>query len=275
MKLILVATDFSEPSKNAAGYAAHLAKQNGADICLLHAYMLPTPVSEVPYVMVSVEEIQQENEKQAKLLAEQLEAITGSPVRTIVNIGMPADEVVYQAKELNADLIVTGMRGENSGIDKLIGSTTAAIMRKSHIPVLVIPAGVGYVAPSTITYATDFSYTMNMVCLNLLQEWVKRHADAKIKVIHVQKPNEVMTAEQVSGKVRLEQKISGLPHKFYVATNASVEAGLDSFLNDNPSQLLVMVAHRHSWWNRLVNGSHTREMAYRADIPLLVLQDKD
>ncbi|MCG7860278.1 universal stress protein, partial [Flavihumibacter sediminis] len=72
MNAILVATDFSNPSRGAAAYAAALAKLNGATLTLLHAYLLPTPVSEVPYVMVSVEELQKDNEKLVKEMAEGL-----------------------------------------------------------------------------------------------------------------------------------------------------------------------------------------------------------
>ncbi len=275
MKSILIATDFSQPSRNAAIYAAALAKEAGAEITLLHVYMLPTPVSEVPYVMVSVDEIQAENEKLARAFADELQAISGGPVKALVVIGMPADEVVYQANEIKADLIVTGMRGATTGIDKLIGSTTAAVMRKSHLPVLVIPDGHSYSALRDICYATDFSHSMNLACLSLLQFWMRLHPEAILQVVHVQDTGSVMSAEQVSGKVRVAQKLMQTPHKFHVVENHSVEAGLHQFLQDNPCQLLVMVAHRHSWWERLVSGSHTREMVYRADIPLLVLQDKD
>lgn len=274
MNTILVATDFSQPSRDAALYAAHLAKANNAELVLLHVYMLPTPVSEVPYVMVSVDEIQQENEKQTNSIAASLTEATGVTVRSLVTIGMVADEVFYQAKEAAADLVVTGMKGENTAIDKLIGSTTAAIIRKSAVPVLVIPAGSVYKTTAAIIYATDFSYSMNLGCLQLLQEWVGIQKGTSLLVVNVQKPGEILSADQISAKLSLENRLESINHSFHTEIHASVEDGLDHFLQSHPSQLLVMVAHRHSWWNRLLNGSHTREMVYRADIPLLVLQDK-
>jgi nucleotide-binding universal stress UspA family protein len=275
MKSFLVATDFSAPSREAALYAANLAKLFGAELTLLHAYLLPTPVSEVPYVMISVEELQKENEKLAIGLANQLAAQTGITVKTLVNIGMPADEIVYQSKEIGADLIIIGMRGENKAIDKFIGSTSAAVIRKSHIPVLVIPAGNSYSALTNLTYATDFSYTMNTRCLKTMSLLMKNSPGAKLRVVNIQRPGEIMSAEQISGKVWLEPTLEELNHEYHTIENASVEAGLDSFLAKFSSEMLVMVAHKHSWWERLLSGSHTREMVYKAHIPLLVLQDKD
>src|SRR5436190_21951755 len=125
MKSFLVATDFSTPSREAALYAANLANLFGAELTLLHAYLLPTPVSEVTYVMISVEELQKDNEKLAAELAALVNQQTGVEAKTIVNIGMPADEIIYQSKEIGADLIIIGMRGENKAIDKFIGSTSA------------------------------------------------------------------------------------------------------------------------------------------------------
>ena len=275
MKSFLVATDFSATSREAALYAANLAKLFGAEITLLHAYLLPTPVSEVPYMMISVEELQKDNEKLATELASSLSQQTGVTVNTLVNIGMPADEIVYQSREIGADLIFLGMRGENTGIDKFIGSTTAAVIRKSHIPVLVIPTGNSFSAITNVTYATDFSYTMNSRCLKTMAELMKKNPAARLHVVNIQRPGEIMTAEQVSGKVWLEPTLEELSHEYHTIENSSVEAGLESFLTKTTSQMLLMVAHKHSWWERLFSGSHTREMVYKAHIPLLVLQDKD
>lgn len=275
MKSFLVATDFSVSSKAAALYAANLAKSIGAELTLLHAYLLPTPVSEVPYVMVSVEELQKDNEKMTREMADSLHEQTGVSIKTMVNIGLPADEVTFQAKEIGADIIVVGMRGESGAIDKLIGSTTAAIIRKSHIPVLVIPEKTVFTPVMKLTYATDFSYTMSARCLSTLQSLMHDSPEATINVVNIQRPGEILSVEQIAGKVRLEPMMEEMKHEYFTVEDATVESGIEQFLRKNPSQVLVMVAHKHSWWERLLSGSHTREMAYRSDIPLLVLQDKD
>lgn len=274
MHSILVATDFSDASLNAARYAAVLSRKTGAGLTLLHVYMIPTPVSEMPYVMVSTEEIQAANEEQMAKIAADLESIAGKKIKTLVNIGMPADEVAYQSAELNADLVVTGMRGASSALDKFIGSTTAAIIRKSKIPVLVIPAGHSYENFHTITYATDFNYAMNETSMRLLQSWPGLQSDLLLQVVHVQQPGEDLNETQANGKSVLQQRLGGARHIFHHEKHDSVEDGLDQFLASHPSQLLVMVTHRHNWWHRLLNASHTTEMAYRTDLPLLVLQDK-
>jgi nucleotide-binding universal stress UspA family protein len=274
MKSILVATDFSQPSVSAANYAAALAAGAGAELNLLHAYLLPTPVSEVPYLMVSVEELQKDNEKLTNDLANKLRESYGVKVKTLVTIGLPADEVVYQSGELNADLIVTGMRGSTNALDKLIGSTTAAILRKSGIPVLVIPEHSVYKPWNTVVYATDFSHPMNEKDLLFLTNLAGAQSKMHINIVHVEAPGHTMVDLQISGRRSLEAILQNVSHDFKHLEHSNVEQALRQYLHDNPSDALVMVAHKHSWWDRLVGVSHTREMVYKSEIPLLVLHDK-
>lgn len=274
MQSILVATDFSDASLNAARYAAVLSRKTGAGLTLLHVFMLPTPVGEMPYVMVSAEEIQAEHEKQIAKLAADLEPIAGKKINTLVNIGMPADEIVYQTEELKTDLVVSGMQGTNSALDKFIGSTTAAIIRKSKVPVLVIPARHSYESIHSITFATDFNDVMNEKSFHLLQDWLSANPDVLLQIVHIQQPGEDLSDTQATSKSGLQQRLQEVKHLFFHEKHDSVEDGLDQFLSTHPSQLLVMITHRHSWWHRLLNSSHTTEMAYRAEGPLLVLQNK-
>lgn len=111
MQTLLVPVDFSPASTNAATYAANLAKVLNAKLILFHAYMLPTPVSEVPYVMVTAEEMQKENEELISKLADSLHLQFGVEVQWLVRIGIASDEIKSLIKETDIDLVVMGMKG--------------------------------------------------------------------------------------------------------------------------------------------------------------------
>ena len=93
MQTFLVPVDFSAASSNALEYAAQLAKVMGAKLLLFHAYMLPTPVSEVPYVMVTADELQKENEELIERKPEYLQNNIGVEIEWQVRIGIATDEV--------------------------------------------------------------------------------------------------------------------------------------------------------------------------------------
>jgi nucleotide-binding universal stress UspA family protein len=58
---------------------------------------------------------------------------------TLVISGVPHEEIIRQADNVGADVIVMGTHGR-SGLDHvLFGSTTEKVIRKSTIPVLSVP----------------------------------------------------------------------------------------------------------------------------------------
>jgi nucleotide-binding universal stress UspA family protein len=130
MKTILVPTDLSPSSINSTDYAAHLCKEVGATLILMHVYMLPTAVSEIPYVMVSAEELQQSSESGLRKEAERVKSLVNTEVEWIAQLGMPSDEITFMAQEKNIDLLVMGMKGAGE-LDKLVGSTTSAVIRNA------------------------------------------------------------------------------------------------------------------------------------------------
>jgi nucleotide-binding universal stress UspA family protein len=68
--------------------------------------------------------------------------------------GFKSEEISAVASEVKADLIVMGMRG--SGKHKGIGSTTLSTMRKTNVPIIVVPEGVDFTPVKNITFATDY-----------------------------------------------------------------------------------------------------------------------
>lgn len=270
MQTILVPIDFSPASRNASVYAAELARLFNSRLLLFHAYMLPTPVSEVPYVMVTADEMQRENEQMLKREADTLFATYGIPVESVVRIGIASDEIKELSVEAAADLIIMGMKGAG-GLDKIVGSTTTNVIRKVKIPLLIIPHDAGYKPISHITYASDFSYKTNISLFSPLLK-IAKTVSAAIHVLHVQK--NVVKIEEVSGRTNTEKALQGYQYEFVDVVNQSVTQGINDYLQQHESQLLVMVAHTHTFFERIFSRSRTTAMAYETKIPLLVLQDK-
>jgi len=59
-------------------------------------------------------------------------------VTTAIRRGEPTDELLEAASAVDADLVAMGTRGRTVGTDRLLGSTTARVVRRSSIPVLTV-----------------------------------------------------------------------------------------------------------------------------------------
>jgi nucleotide-binding universal stress UspA family protein len=273
MNTILLAVDFSPASRNAAVFAAELAKLLNTRLLLFHAYMLPTPISEVPYAMVTVDNLQKENEEQIKKEADWIHDNYGLEVEWLVRIGIASDEIKTLTKEKEIGLIVMGMKGAG-GLDKIIGSTTINVSRKVKTPVLVVPHDATYVPVKHITYASDFTYKTSILLFNPLLE-LARAFGAKTHILFVRQNHGGDSEQELTGRKSSEIIFEGYDHEYVTIEEPSVNHGISKYLQQNSSELLVMVAHKHTFLERVFSKKHTTAMAYETHVPLLILQDKD
>ena len=72
-------------------------------------------------------------------LADRLRA-KGHAVRALLAEGPTVQTILEQAEKLGADLIVMGSHGRGKLFDLVVGSVSAGVIRKSSVPVLVVPA---------------------------------------------------------------------------------------------------------------------------------------
>ena len=272
MQTIVVPTDFSPEARNAALYAAQLAKIFNSRLLLFHAYMLPTPVSEVPYVMITVDDLQKENESMIKKEADHLTATHGVKAEWLVRIGIPSDEVRVLSEEQPIDLVVMGMKGAG-GLDKMIGSTTTNAIRKLRTPVLVIPHDSSFKEIRNITYASDFSYEYSARLFKPLVKLAKKFG-VRVHIINVHKQKEGMKSAQIAGQRSIENFLEGIEHTFDDITDPSIMHGINEYMKSHSSELLVMVEHKQSFLDRIFSKDHTTAMAYQTKTPLLILEDK-
>src|ERR1700722_6528065 len=99
MKTILIATDFSAASRNAAVYGIALARAFGSKVILFSSYFeLPDPVTEAPVIMMP-DNMKKYVRKQ--LIKEEMAINTGSgvTVEIVCSDGPAADTILKMAKE--------------------------------------------------------------------------------------------------------------------------------------------------------------------------------
>ena len=139
IKRILVPTDFSDAGKSALMYAVAFADQFGAAVDLFHVVEPIPPGALLSYM--PMEELKQSMQKDAE---DQMEALHSAwedyafPVQRIVVEGHPFVEIIRQAKESNADLIVMGTHGRGAIAHMLLGSVAEKTVRKAPCPVLTV-----------------------------------------------------------------------------------------------------------------------------------------
>lgn len=135
---ILVAVDLSDESAVIIDKARHIARPDDAEMHLVHV-QAPLAVSyalDLPSINLADLQIEMVEEARKQLL--ELGASLELPAKQLHNlVGTPAREIRELAKQLDADLIVTGGHGKH-GLDLLLGSTSTGVAHGVSCDLLIV-----------------------------------------------------------------------------------------------------------------------------------------
>lgn len=138
--VILVPVDFSEASEHALVRALEFAERLGSKIQLLFVApplqpLLPRFAPNVKAVAEIAKQETDEARRELTKLQERSEVIA----RTEVVEGVPHEQIVAYADQVDAELIVMGTTGHSRLGSVVLGSTTERVLHKSSRPVIVVP----------------------------------------------------------------------------------------------------------------------------------------
>jgi nucleotide-binding universal stress UspA family protein len=119
---LLIATDGSDCARRAAKYGIELADAYDAAVDVVSVYR-----GDEAQGQATLDEITD------------LAADAGVAADTELLSGKPAKSIVDYADEIDADLIVVGRRGRSGMRERLLGSITERVLRRSGPPVLTVP----------------------------------------------------------------------------------------------------------------------------------------
>jgi nucleotide-binding universal stress UspA family protein len=137
-KSILCPIDFSESSELALRYAVALAEQNHSRLIVLHSIPAGVILAGVPPIPVVNEPIWKDDiaplldKAVAKYSCHELN------LKTKIESGDPAAQILLTSRDEDVDLIVMGTHGTGGYEALFMGSVTNKILHKAKIPVLAV-----------------------------------------------------------------------------------------------------------------------------------------
>jgi len=139
---ILLATDFSSNSEQAAHRAIELSRQYKAQLEVLHIVEEVALYNDIYDPVIADIPLRDDTPRiQAEDSMQKFAVRTGLPKDTRLEVqwGRPEWAVVSWAREHNVDLIVTGSHGRH-GLQRLLGSVSSRVLHQSPCDVLVVRA---------------------------------------------------------------------------------------------------------------------------------------
>ncbi|MFV0365131.1 MAG: universal stress protein [Mangrovibacterium sp.] len=283
---VVVLVDFSSYAYKAAKTAFEIASRLDAKLTFYHVInqldFLSVPYSEVVAMNAEYFEnmkIREEaaNQRFSSFLQKLSEEIGSERWATleneqIIKIGYPEDDILDYIDANPPKLVVMGSKGPGVNND-IVGSTTAGVIYKSKVPVLVVPIqakDIDYDKQVKLLYTTNFDKKDLLSIAKLLE--LSSEFDRYISCIHV-------GTEQTSAlsKAKLAILQSDLEQKYPDASiHCSIVQGedylntLEDYIRKNEVDLISLTTHRRGILSRLLNPSMARQMVFHSTTPLLV-----
>ena len=280
MKRILVPIDFSPTSKKAFRYAVDIASKSGGTIVLYHLYASGKPGTKGVFEDVRAYNQQMETNSlkrlqrlKKKVLTDAKEEVT---VSTIIGHIPIVSNILKFAESNHIDLIVMGTQGA-TGLKKIIvGSNAANVMKKSEIPVLLVPEKFDWKKPKKILFTTVISKSDNKA-FPVLSGLANLYG-AQITFVNLRDPHQLdgfKEKEEFEMYSFSVQRIFDHANiQFRQLDTFSVAETMENLYKEIPYDLLVMARRKLDFADRFLQKSFTKKMAYITTQPLLVIPEK-
>lgn len=268
MKTILVPTDFSDNANRALDYACHLALHKNAKIILMNSYQAPASSSNV---MINFTDILEEDSK--KDLAKDLAKLRENDTYAKVEIelfscyGYLSESIKKANAEFEIDLVVMATAGASNLSSRLFGSNTTDAIKNAEQPILVVPNETKFSEWENITFASNIQTSKNDCPFEPLKELMNLPT-CKLNVLTVVDEETTVNKEAVND--RIAEKLKGIDYTINVVENEKVSDGILDFINENDTDLLVLIRKNYGFIEGLLHASVTKKIALHTNKPMLL-----
>lgn len=279
VKKILFPTDFSEHAENAFRFALLLANQLKAQIEVLHVVYpqgesidLPVMVTQANNIKIAYARKQLGTFIDNGLTQILQEVETLPDVSKSIEIGSPVFTIQDIAQRDDIDIIVMGTQGENSTINKILGSIAATIVKKVDCAVVVVPKDVSFGKINNIAYASDLMDEDPYEIWKALQ--LLKPISPILHFVHfnLKKDGVEETEKMETMRKYIEERLPALQSKTYYLPATNLSEALNNFVEDHAIDLVVMFQPNRSFLDNLLHKSHTKKMATKTKVPLMVVK---
>ena len=277
MRTILVPSDFSDASLNAALFALGFAQQVGAKkIIFYHTYNIPITVTADP-TLYNVENLDFEELKSAaqnglKEFEAQLNDISHPDVEIslLANYGYLTEDIHKACLDTESELIIMGSSGGGILTENIIGSDTVIVARESTIPVIIVPAHTPFRPLKKILLVSDFIDIKNTVP----DQQIKMLIDATKGELHILNITSSSYESFNSGSQEcftFLDLLDPIEPIFHFEIYPDFIKGINNFAVQMEADIVIVVPKKHGFFESLFYKSHTKELAFHCCLPILAM----
>lgn len=270
MKTILVATDFSACSINAAEYAVELALSINAEIHLFHSYEIPVGAAEVPAAF-DFEAMEKSAANDMNTLIERLLLKSSGKIKisNTISIGSFISEIKETIQIVKPYFIVIGSQGATIAERVLFGSNALSAITHLECPLIVVPNKTQFKAIKKIAVASDLKDVIHTMPVDKLNELINLF-QCELHIINVKEENK-FDPETVFQSSLLEELMLDKKPYYHFLAGEDIDSEILEFANKNEIDMIMLFPKRHSLVQKILHKSHSKQAALHSRLPLLFM----
>ena len=274
MKNILVPTDFSENCVKAPNLGIKMAKLYDAEIHFLH--LMTTPVDWVKLDKLKEKRYPETLKKigKAKSSLRKLDRKAesqGLKCRTFLQFDSGQKDILEHSTHFHHDFIITGSSGTKGVIREITGSNVEEIVRKANAPVIVVKDEAVSFPFKNIVFVSDFKEDVSRAFKEVIS--IANKCNARIHLLRINTQTDFNSIEL--GLKPIEQLLSKFPelknYSMAVYNETSVETGINTFVKQNPVDLITMVTHGRTGFLSLFSKSIAEGVTNHSALPVMTI----
>jgi nucleotide-binding universal stress UspA family protein len=275
MKKLLVPTDFSDTSKNAAAFAAQMAADiQNAKIILIHVSDKITGGSDGSPLTEDDDDRRIILTQALSQLKDELLAVAQVPIEFVTEKGTSLVETLSRYVRHQAiDMVIMGITGATRLEQIFMGSNTLDMAKASVCPVLIIPPDAKYRKIKNVVLASDFKEVDTTIPVAPLKATLDLFKPA-LHIVNVDSEHYVeLTDEYKAERAKLETMLKNYAPEFSFIRQYDFFDAISQFADDRNIDLIVIVPKDRSFLSGLFKTSHTKKLAYHSHVPIVAIHE--
>ena len=266
MKNILVPLGLSDAqvSLSRLAYAIQLAKETGGKVYVAKEFKELPRTGSLPSANNALKDITiAEIEKEiAKIDTDGVEVIA-LPVEEDLLEGIPAFNLKHAI-----DLLVLGTESLDIANPYFLGETSGSLVKKTEIPVLIVPEKYEYRAIKKVLMAIKSGVIKKENALAPVQDILTTFS-AELGLLQVK------TSEFTPEDAEINADLKKMMNGYKTTENATLFQGVLEHLNNNNPDLLCVFRRKRGFFEQLWEDNTVLKKDFESRIPLLILRGAD
>lgn len=270
MKKIIVATDFSPASLNAATYAVEMAEAVNAEILLFNVFEVIANYGEI-IIDINVDDLKSVSENDMTAFKSKLLLNTGymGKVASLVRLGIFKDELENICKAEKPYVVVIGCQGKTTAERIIFGGHAISTIKSSSWPLIAVPFNAAYKIIKNIGLLYDFKENLQINIVEEIKLFVQDF-NATIHILNAAREDEFNT-EFVHLSAKIEEHFAPQEVKYHFFNTNDIDESVIEFADRNKIDLLIVLPKHRNMLEQLMHKSHSKQLVLHSHVPVMAL----